>query len=85
MTKSRSMRNIVAALAFFAADTGALHPALALGLEQRKGTLNFGADADIVVLDDELVVKALVIRGRPRYSSLPAILVSPAPLAPVTT
>lgn len=80
----RNFRAFTGCTAVEALEAASLHPALALGLEQRKGTLNFGADADIVVLDDELVVKALVIGGRPRYSSLPAILVSPT-LAPVTT
>ena len=40
-------------------EAASLHPASALGLEASKGTLNFGADADLVILDlDSLAVKS---------------------------
>lgn len=40
-----------------------LHPARALGIADKKGTLNEGADADFVLLDDDLQVKATYLRG----------------------
>ena len=45
-----------------------LHPARALGLAPRKGTLEPGADADLVVLDDELRVLATYVRGVEAWS-----------------
>uniref|UniRef100_A0A8C5R464 N-acetylglucosamine-6-phosphate deacetylase n=1 Tax=Leptobrachium leishanense TaxID=445787 RepID=A0A8C5R464_9ANUR len=46
-----------------ALEAASLHPAQTLGLQQRKGTLNCGADADFVLLDDNLTVKATCIAG----------------------
>ncbi|XP_063286660.1 N-acetylglucosamine-6-phosphate deacetylase [Pelobates fuscus] len=46
-----------------ALEAASLHPAQNLGLQHRKGTLNFGADADFVFLDDNLNVKATYIAG----------------------
>jgi len=43
------------------------NPARVLGLEGRKGTLSPGADADLVVLDEELRVAMTVVRGRVAY------------------
>ena len=38
-----------------------LHPAQLLGITNQKGSLNFGTDADFVLLDDELNVQATYI------------------------
>uniref|UniRef100_G3TV02 N-acetylglucosamine-6-phosphate deacetylase n=1 Tax=Loxodonta africana TaxID=9785 RepID=G3TV02_LOXAF len=46
-----------------ALESASLHPAQLLGLEKHKGTLDFGADADFVVLDDALHVQATYISG----------------------
>ncbi|XP_016063504.1 PREDICTED: N-acetylglucosamine-6-phosphate deacetylase isoform X2 [Miniopterus natalensis] len=46
-----------------ALEAASLHPAQLLGLEKRKGTLDFGADADFVMLDDSLHVQATYISG----------------------
>ncbi|XP_072610080.1 N-acetylglucosamine-6-phosphate deacetylase isoform X3 [Vulpes vulpes] len=46
-----------------ALEAASLHPAQLLGLEKRKGTLDFGADADFVMLDDSLHVRATYISG----------------------
>jgi N-acetylglucosamine-6-phosphate deacetylase len=43
------------------------NPARVLGLEQRKGSLSPGADADLVVLDEELRVAMTVVRGQVAY------------------
>ena len=36
-----------------ALEAASLHPARALGIDDRKGTLNFGADADFLVLSSD--------------------------------
>uniref|UniRef100_A0A7N4NZK7 N-acetylglucosamine-6-phosphate deacetylase n=1 Tax=Sarcophilus harrisii TaxID=9305 RepID=A0A7N4NZK7_SARHA len=46
-----------------ALEAATLHPAQLLGIEKQKGTLDFGSDADFVVLDDSLNVKATYIAG----------------------
>lgn len=46
-----------------ALEAASLHPAQLLGLSHRKGSLNYGCDADLVLLDDELNVKATFISG----------------------
>lgn len=46
-----------------ALEAASLHPAQVLGIEQRKGTLNFGSDADLVLLDSALNVRATFIAG----------------------
>ncbi|KAM4812891.1 N-acetylglucosamine-6-phosphate deacetylase isoform X3 [Urocitellus parryii] len=46
-----------------ALEAASLHPAQLLGLEKSKGSLDFGADADFVVLDDTLRVQATYISG----------------------
>jgi len=43
------------------------NPARVLGLEGRKGSLSPGADADLVVLDEELRVVMTVVRGQVAY------------------
>ena len=46
------------------AEMAALTPARLAGVADRKGTLEPGKDADIVVLDEALHVKAVVVRGQ---------------------
>ncbi|TNN22649.1 N-acetylglucosamine-6-phosphate deacetylase [Liparis tanakae] len=46
-----------------ALEAASLHPAQLLGLTERKGTLDFGSDADLVLLDDALNIKATFISG----------------------
>ena len=46
-----------------ALQAASLHPAQALGLQDRKGSLDYGSDADLVVLDRELNVQATAIAG----------------------
>ncbi|KAJ2346902.1 N-acetyl-glucosamine-6-phosphate deacetylase, partial [Coemansia sp. RSA 2618] len=40
-----------------AVEAATLHPAQMLGIEHRKGTLDYGADADIIFLTDDLQVE----------------------------
>ena len=46
-----------------AARMAATVPAALLGIGERKGTLAPGADADVVILDDSLEVRATICRG----------------------
>ncbi|GCB74698.1 hypothetical protein scyTo_0003789, partial [Scyliorhinus torazame] len=46
-----------------ALEAASLRPAQLLGIEQAKGTLDYGTDADLVLLDKELNVKATYIAG----------------------
>ena len=46
-----------------------LNPATTIGVSDRKGSIEVGKDADIVVLDDEFNVKKTIIGGVVRYEA----------------
>eukprot|EP00475_Leptophrys_vorax_P015429 TRINITY_DN21777_c0_g1_i1.p1 TRINITY_DN21777_c0_g1~~TRINITY_DN21777_c0_g1_i1.p1 ORF type:complete len:471 (+),score=93.53 TRINITY_DN21777_c0_g1_i1:107-1519(+) len=46
-----------------AVDAATLHPARALHLDQVKGSLEVGMDADLLFVDESLFVKACVVQG----------------------
>lgn len=46
-----------------ALEAASLHPAQLLGISDKKGSLDYGSDADLVMLDDGLNVKATYISG----------------------
>lgn len=46
-----------------ALEAATLHPAQTLGIQDTKGTLNAGADADILFLNDDLDIQKVFIRG----------------------
>lgn len=48
-----------------ALEAATLHPAQVLGIQNQKGTTNPGADADLILLDDNLIVHATLIAGTP--------------------
>ncbi|XP_017786168.1 PREDICTED: N-acetylglucosamine-6-phosphate deacetylase [Nicrophorus vespilloides] len=52
----------------FALEAASLHPASVLGITDKKGTLNFGADADFVFLNDDLDLISTWIAGKCVYS-----------------
>jgi len=52
-----------------ALEAASLHPAEALGLTASKGTLEFGSDADFVLLSDEVNVRATYIAGQEVYKA----------------
>ncbi|KAK9497142.1 hypothetical protein O3M35_004514 [Rhynocoris fuscipes] len=56
-------KNTVGCTSAEALEAASLHPAEALGLAPNKGTLNYGSDADFVVLDKNLNVLSTWIRG----------------------
>jgi N-acetylglucosamine-6-phosphate deacetylase len=51
-----------------AVEMASLTPARALGLAERKGRLYAGYDADVVVLDEALEVRATIVAGEVVYS-----------------
>lgn len=67
LTMGAAVRNAVALMGVSLGDAirmASTTPARVLGLEPRKGTLAPGRDADFVVLDDDLAVRATMIAGR---------------------
>jgi len=40
------------------------NPARLLGIEERKGSIAVGKDADLLLLDDDLSVRTTIIDGR---------------------
>ncbi|XP_058062187.1 N-acetylglucosamine-6-phosphate deacetylase [Anopheles bellator] len=51
----------------YALEAASLHPARCLGIEKTKGSLEYGADADFVLLDDGLNVQSTWIAGECVY------------------
>ncbi|XP_055685633.1 N-acetylglucosamine-6-phosphate deacetylase [Lutzomyia longipalpis] len=62
----------------FALEAASLAPAKCLGIAGKKGTLDFGADADFVLLDDKLGVCSTWISGECVYRN-------PEKVAPIVT
>ncbi|KAK0088503.1 hypothetical protein PV325_011804 [Microctonus aethiopoides] len=52
-----------------ALEAATLHPARVIGIQSRKGVLDFGADADFVMLSDDLMVLSTWIAGNCVYSN----------------
>lgn len=50
-------------------QTSSLNPARAIGLSHRKGSLEIGKDADLVLVDDEMNVYMTVVCGTVAYQS----------------
>lgn len=67
LTLDQALRNLVAwGIPLHAAvRMVTLTPAEAIGASGRKGSLAPGKDADLVILDSELRVRQVVVRGRP--------------------
>lgn len=66
LSMDKAVRNLIAATKCSipeALEAASLRPAQLLGIDKQKGTLNLGADADLIVLDDELQVVGCYIRG----------------------
>lgn len=56
----------------YALEAASLHPARVLGIEHSKGTLNYGADADFILLDNDLQVVSTWIAGERVYKKCSA-------------
>lgn len=52
-----------------ALESASLHPAQMLGITDRKGTLDYGTDADFIILDPNLNVLATYIAGEKVWDS----------------
>ncbi len=55
-----------------ALEAASLHPAQAMGLAPKMGTLEPDSQADFVLLSDDLRVRATFIEGRCVYTSQPS-------------
>jgi N-acetylglucosamine-6-phosphate deacetylase len=67
LTMDAAVRNAVGFLGVpvpEAISMASLNPASLLGIDERKGTIAPGMDADLVVLDDELRCRATVLAGQ---------------------
>ena len=51
-----------------ALEAASLHPASTVGISHCKGRLNFGYDADLVVLDEDLHVVSTFLAGKKVWS-----------------
>ena len=71
LTMDRAVRNIVAAGASIgdALMMASEIPARTIGVDDRKGVIREGADADLVILDEDLIVDATVCGGDVVYSA----------------
>lgn len=53
----------------YALEAASLHPAKCLKIEHQKGTLDFGGDADLVILNDDLTIRSTWIAGKCLYNA----------------
>lgn len=53
----------------YALEAASLHPALCLNIEKSKGTLNYGADADFLMLGRDLSIWSTWIAGECVYDT----------------
>ncbi len=70
LTMNRAVRNmnqLVGVPLKEAIELGSLNPALAIGVADRKGSLEPGKDADIVIVDRDVEVYMTMIGGEIRY------------------
>lgn len=70
LTLDRALRNFAAATGRDFADlwpAASANAAESIGVADRKGRLDAGMDADLVLLDGEATVRAVVIEGEPAY------------------
>jgi N-acetylglucosamine-6-phosphate deacetylase len=65
LTLDKALRNVIALGKSFEETTRmlTLNPAGLLGVEFKKGALRVGADADILLMDEELHLASIWIRG----------------------
>ncbi|GER83079.1 MAG: N-acetylglucosamine-6-phosphate deacetylase [Thermogemmatispora sp.] len=72
LTMEQALRNVVQMLGFSLRDAArmlAYNPALAAGVGERKGRLQPGYDADLLIFDRTLALQAVLCRGRLAFVS----------------
>jgi N-acetylglucosamine-6-phosphate deacetylase len=70
LTLDRALRNLAAATSHEPAElwpAASANAARSVGVGDRKGRLDAGMDADLVLLDGEATVQAVVVEGEPAY------------------
>ncbi len=50
-------------------NCASLNPATTLGIQDKKGSIDVGKDADIIITDDEFNIKKTIIKGEIKYES----------------
>jgi N-acetylglucosamine-6-phosphate deacetylase len=72
LTMDQGVRNLVNQVGLSLAQAVRMateNPARSIGIFDRKGSLEAGKDADIVVLDDDLSVRMTIVRGQAAYAN----------------
>ena len=70
LTMDRALRNFIqysGTTIWRAVNMASLHPARAIGVDNRKGSLQRGKDADIIITDRNFNVRATYVEGRRVY------------------
>ncbi|GAB5366431.1 hypothetical protein AAMO2058_001143000 [Amorphochlora amoebiformis] len=65
----RNFKSFTGCSSVEALKAASLNPAKVLGIQQKKGQLDIGCDADMVLLDEDLMVKATFVGGECAYLS----------------
>jgi len=60
----KNFRNFAGCSLVEAVEAATLKPAQVLGIDNKKGSLEVGHDADFLVVDDELNIRACIISGQ---------------------
>lgn len=66
----RNFRNTLGISFIDAVDCATINPARCLGVDDRKGSIEVGKDADLIVVDDNFNVYMTICRGKIVYSNL---------------
>jgi len=72
LTMDRAVRNVMKLVGLplqTAVEMATINPAVAIGVNGNKGSLELGKDADIVIIDDELNVYMTIVKGNIVYKS----------------
>ena len=73
LTMERALKNVCAATGRSLAEmwvTSSLNAARAIGVSSRKGSLEVGKDADLVLLDESFNINLTVVNGEIVFSKL---------------
>ena len=71
LTMDKAVRNMISMVGVSLSEAiqmATINPARCLGVQDRKGSLAAGKDADIIILDKELKVKLTMVKGKTVYN-----------------